>query len=213
MGLKLIGAGFGRTGTKSIQAALEQLGLAPCYHMSEVFENPAHARVWRAAAEGEAADLQALLQGYQAAVDWPACSFYRELMALYPDAKVLLTLRDPEPWYDSVQKTIYGVNHAIPERARRLASILPKGEILKMIDRLLWENTFAGRFTEREFAIAAFNRHNAAVQAHVPAERLLVYRVQEGWAPLCQFLNRPVPDAPFPRLNDASAFQKRRRVA
>src|SRR5579884_3535914 len=106
-GLKIIGAGFGRTGTLSVKAALEELGFGPCYHMIEVFQHPDHLLQWEAATRGEAIDWRKLLEGYQAAVDWPACSFYKQLMEIYPDAKVLLTVRDPEKWYESVISTIY----------------------------------------------------------------------------------------------------------
>src|SRR2546421_981927 len=89
MTLKIIGAGFGRTGTASLKEALEQLGFDKCYHMSEVMMNPGHAKVWAAAGEGKPIDWDALFQGYQATVDWPACAFYKELMQHYPDAKVI----------------------------------------------------------------------------------------------------------------------------
>jgi hypothetical protein len=213
MGLQLIGAGFGRTGTKSIQAALHRLGLAPCHHMSEVFEHPEQAPVWEAACRGEAVDFNALLADYQATVDWPACLFYRELLALHPQAKVLLSLRDPDNWYDSVHQTIYTVNQALSPRTRTLAAMLPKGAVLQMIDALMWQTIFQGRFTDRAFAIERFERHNAEVQASVPPDRLLVYRVQQGWEPLCAFLGVAVPDEPFPRVNDAAEFQAKRGVA
>ena len=100
MNLKVIGAGFGRTGTMSLKVALEELGFDPCYHMSELFENSSHADLWNAAADGERVDWEALLGGYAATVDWPGCSFYEELMEAYPDAKVLLSVRDPERWYE-----------------------------------------------------------------------------------------------------------------
>ena len=213
MTLQLIGAGFGRTGTKSIHAALGRLGLAPCHHMSEVFEHPGQAPAWQAACRGGAVDFKALLAGYRATVDWPACLFYRELLALYPEAKVLLSLRDPESWYDSVHKTIYTVNQGISPRARALAALMPRGAVLQMIDVLMWETIFQGRFSDRAFAIEVFERHNAEVRASVAPEKLLVYRVQEGWEPLCAFLGAPVPGEPFPRVNDAAEFQARRGVA
>ena len=107
MALAVIGAGFGRTGTLSLKVALEQLGLGRCYHMLEVFANPGHAAQWQAAADGKPVDWEALFAGYGAAVDWPACHFWRALAARYPEAKVLLTVREPGAWYKSVSDTIY----------------------------------------------------------------------------------------------------------
>src|ERR1019366_10169355 len=106
-GLKIIGAGFGRTGTRSLKEALEILGVGRCYHMVELFEHPEHVPHWEAAARNEQVDWNAIFHGYQATIDWPGCTFYKSLMATYPTAKVLLSVRDPEKWYDSVKSTIY----------------------------------------------------------------------------------------------------------
>src|SRR5690242_7699355 len=105
--LKVIGAGFGRTGTLSLKVALEELGFGPCYHMIEVFQYPEHAKLWEAATQGKPIDWDQIFANYQATVDWPGCTFYADLMARYPDAKVLLSVRDPETWYESVMSTIY----------------------------------------------------------------------------------------------------------
>ena len=114
MPLKVIGAGFGRTGTLSLKVALEQLGFTKCYHMTEVFAKPDHVKLWDAAARGEPVDWEALFRGYQATVDWPGCNFYQEYIRLYPEAKVILTLRDPDRWYDSARQTIYQQQQAFP---------------------------------------------------------------------------------------------------
>jgi hypothetical protein len=209
--MKLIGAGFGRTGTTSLKAALEELGLGPCYHMSETFKNSEHVDTWLAAAEGRPVDWKALFSGYQATVDWPGCSFYRELMALYPDAKVLLSVRDPESWYRSCIDTIYKITHVFP--ISPVGRYLPGlGKNTRMIERLIWENTFHGRFRDKAHAIAIFERNIEEVRRVVPAERLLIYDVKEGWEPLCRFLGVPAPDKPFPRLNDTREFQRRIKV-
>src|SRR5207248_1610854 len=120
-GLKIIGAGFGRTGTMSLKVALEELGFRPCYHMIEVFERPADIAVWEVAAMGKPIDWAALFAGYQATVDWPACIFYKELMHVYPDAKVILTVRNPENWYESAKSTIFQMRsrpYAVSEQVR-----------------------------------------------------------------------------------------------
>ncbi|MEZ4863641.1 MAG: sulfotransferase [Caldilineaceae bacterium] len=213
MSLKIIGAGFGRTGTKSLQVALEQLGFAPCYHMTAVFTHPDHVATWAAATAGQPVDWQHFLQGYQATVDWPGCTFYQELMAAYPDAKVLLNVRDPERWYQSAYDTIYGATRDLPTFVRWLRPSI--GRSVDMINQLIWRQTFGDAFADKARAIAIFNAHNEEVQRVVPPERLLVYEVKEGWEPLCRFLNVPVPETPFPHLNDTAEFQKmanRRRL-
>ncbi len=213
MPLKVIGAGLGRTGTLSLKTALEELGFAGCYHMTEVLARPGHAQVWDAAARGEPVDWEALFRGFQATVDWPGCNFYREFLRLYPDAKVILTVRDPDRWYDSARQTIYHVRSVFPGW---LTPFVPRMRHLRtMLDRLVWVGMFKGRFEEKPFAIEVFRRHNEEVRQTVPPDKLLVYEVKEGWGPLCSFLGVPVPEGkPFPHLNDAEEFRSRiRRVA
>jgi hypothetical protein len=199
----VIGAGFGRTGTLSLKAALEALGFGPCYHMVEVFERPQDVARWQAAAEGQPVDWEALFAGYRAAVDWPTCSFYADLMQAYPAAKVLLTVRDAERWYESTRDTIYRM-------ASGGAGRTPPPEMqpfVRMVDTLVWQRTFGGAFADKDRAIAIFRRHIDEVKARVPSERLLVFDVAEGWEPLCRFLDVPIPtDRPFPHLNDRAAF-------
>lgn len=206
MTIKIIGAGFGRTGTTSLKAALEQLGFGRCYHMQEVMRNPAHAQIWQRATEGETVDWNNLFEGYQATVDWPGCTFYQELMDAYPDAKVLLSVRDPERWYESTFGTIYQIRTALV--GRMIKAIVPHiRRVYRMVD-YIWADTFENRFEDRAFAIDVFNRHNEAVQAYVPSDRLLVYSVKEGWDPLCEFLGVDVPETPFPHLNDKRRIQR-----
>lgn len=212
--LKIIGAGFGRTGTLSMKVALEELGFGPCYHMREVFSHPGHAALWEAAAKGESVNWQELLAGYQATVDWPGCSFYQELMKVYPDAKVLLTVRDPEKWYESAQSTIFHTATMTRSPFTRLLLGLFRPRMLqtvRMINTLIWEGTFGGNFADKQYAIELFNRHIEEVKKYVPPEQLLVYNVKKGWEPLCAFLGVEVPkDKPFPRLNDRDSFLARR---
>jgi hypothetical protein len=212
MPLDVIGAGLGRTGTLSLKAALEELGFGRCYHMMEVIAHPEHVPVWNAAGRGEPVDWEALFRGYRAAVDWPACNFYEELMRVYPAAKVILTVRDPDRWYESARQTIYQVRRVFPGWA---LTLLPRmRRLLGMIDRLIWDGFFQGRFEDRAHAIAAFNRHNQEVKRAVPEGRLLVFEVKEGWGPLCAFLGVPVPEGkPFPHLNDTEEFRAHNRRA
>lgn len=198
-GLKVIGAGFGRTGTLSLKAALEELGFGPCYHMIELFEKPGATEQWAAIVRGEPVDWNTVFDGYQATVDWPACAMYKELMQAYPEAKVLLSVRDPEKWYESVASTIYGSSHSDPASLHA-----------RMTDALIWQGTFQGRFKEKDYAIAVFQQHNEEVKRYVPPEKLLVYDVKEGWQPLCTFLQVAEPaQKPFPHLNDRESFLNR----
>jgi hypothetical protein len=206
--LRVIGAGFGRTGTYSLKAALERLGFGPTYHMLELFEHPDHIPIWRAVGDGATPNWDRLFNGYASAVDWPASAFYRQLMDVFPGAKVILTVRDPERWHESGRNTIFptpdhnGTEDESPEmRAHR-----------EMTRTIIWDGIFDGQVLDRNHAIDVFLRHNRSVQERVPADRLLVYDVQEGWEPLCTFLGVPVPDDPFPRLNDTASFNERRQA-
>jgi hypothetical protein len=214
--MRVIGAGFGRTGTTSLKAALEELSFGPSYTLGELFANPEHVRVWEAADAGEEVDWEGFLAGYGVAVDWPACSFYEELMEAFPGAPVILTVRDPEPWYESTRSTIHGLRRLtrgpLPLRAAfALAEPFAPGftGTVRLADRLVWEGTFEGRFKVRDYAMELFERHNEAVRLRVPPERLLVFDVREGWKPLCDFLGVEVPDGPFPRLNEARQMRRR----
>lgn len=199
MPLDVIGAGLGRTGTTSLKLALERLGFARCHHMIEVFAHFETAPLWEAAAEGKPVDWEALLAGYRAAVDWPACHFYREFARLYPNAKVILSTRDPESWFRSTQATIFNVEHLVNIEQRPLAGILKK----------IILPTFGGRPNDRAHAIAAYERHNAEVRRTIEPERLLTYDVAQGWEPLCRFLGAPIPTEPFPHANTTEDFRRR----
>ena len=216
MALEVIGAGFGRTGTMSLKVALETLGFGPCYHMTEVFTHPEHVELWRAATQGKPVAWEQIFDGYRATVDWPGCAFYAELMESNPDAKVILTVRDPEEWYESAHNTIYRISGAASSPIFYLASlVVPAAKRMKhahrMIIEVVWQRDLGGRFEDRGYAIETFERHNEEVKRHVPAEKLLVYEVGEGWGPLCEFLGVEVPDEPFPHLNDSEVFRGRIR--
>jgi len=204
MSLKVIGAGFGRTGTHSLKIALEMLGFAPCYHMLEVFTHPGHAEMWEAAGLGQAIDWNALLGGYKAAVDWPASAFWRSLLTLYPDAKVILTERDAEAWYKSISQTIFefmaGGDEGIAEPV-----LLAQRKMGRVV---VAQNTFANRF-DKDHVIAVYKANSEAVKREVPKDRLLVFDSPDGWKPLCKFLNVPVPDVPYPLTNTTEEFRAR----
>ena len=205
MSLKIIGAGFGRTGTLSLKLALEQLGFNPCYHMLEVFKHPEHIPCWQAAADNVLPDWTTLFAGYHAAVDWPACTFWKSLADTFPDAKVILTYRDPEKWYQSMLDTIYQslITPSKPEDSAELTAHR------KMTRQLILHNSFGGRLDDKNHAIAVYQAHIKQVKAQLPPERLLIYQVIQGWLPLCDFLGCPVPDSPFPQVNSTEEFQAR----
>jgi hypothetical protein len=203
----------------SLKVALETLGFDPCYHMTEVFAHPEHTGFWISAWRGEPADWDGVLGGYEAAVDWPACSFYEDLMERHPAAKVILSVRDPERWYESVRNTIYELSVVVPRHpiyriGYKLVSLFVfrgSGDV-DLADEIIWQGTFDGRFEDKNYAIEVFERHNAEIRQRVPGVRLLVYDVKAGWGPLCEFLGVEVPDEPFPRTNDTAEMRRRLRA-
>lgn len=202
MGIKIIGAGFGRTGTSSLKDALDRLGVTPCYHMRDVMEKSEHIRLWHDAAIHNQGDWATIFQGYLSTVDWPGTFFYKDLMKQYPDAKVILTVRNPESWYRSTYETIYQ-DQLHPEMYEEFGWPLALDEMVKAI---IWQGTFQGRFDDSSYAIDCFQRHNAEVQRTVPAEKLLVYDIKDGWDPLCRFLNVPIPVEAFPHSNKTQEY-------
>lgn len=197
MKLRVVGSGVGRTGTMSLKLALEKLLGGPCYHMMEVFARPAHFGVWTAAGRGERVDWHALLDGFAAAVDWPAAAFWEELAAAFPDAIILHSERDPEAWFKSATSTIF------KERSEP-----PPPPMREMLDAMLAAK-FTPQVRDHDAAIAAYQRHNARVHATAPKSRLVVWRPGDGWEPLCKALGVAVPAEPFPHVNTTDEFNAR----
>lgn len=202
MALKIIGSGFGRTGTLSTKRALEILGFGPCHHMEEVFANPGQVPLWQAIGRGEAVDWDQVFHGYVSQVDWPGAYVWRETAAAFPDAKVLHTMRPDEDWWKSFSTTI--------GKLMRVHAGLPlPPHIADMMDTA---SGFVPKLdhvdpdADRQTALAAYHQRLADVRAAIPAERLLVFDVAQGWEPLCAFLGVPVPDQPFPRSNGRGEF-------
>jgi hypothetical protein len=212
--VKLIGAGFPRTGTLSQKLALELLGVGPCYHMVNVLADLPQAALWERALDGES-PWSELFDGYNSTVDWPGGYFYKELMEEYPDAKVLLSTREPDAWEKSMRDTVWAVRNG---RSVMRSLSDARGEVdadwagfLRMIDGLLWtgNGSFADCHADPRHLIEGMHRHEDEVRRTVPPGRLLEWRVTEGWEPLCEFLEVPVPDIPFPRVNDSREFVDR----
>tara|TARA_R110001592_G_scaffold111711_1_gene309395 strand:+ start:945 stop:1685 length:741 start_codon:yes stop_codon:yes gene_type:complete len=214
MSLKVIGAGFGRTGTLSVCTALNQLGF-PCYHMFEVLENKenkSHLDFWRKVANakpGTQFEWGQVFSKYSATVDNPACCVWRELVAAYPDAKVVLTVhpRSVDAWYESTMDTIYFTESMWQFKV--LEFLTPFGRKMgDMSRKLIWQRSHKGTMRDRGKAIAHYHQHIEDVKASVPAERLLIYSVDQGWKPLCDFLGVAEPSTDFPNMNDRAAIKQ-----
>jgi hypothetical protein len=197
MALKVVGAGVGRTGTHSLKVALERLLGGPCHHMIEVIAHPEQIPMWTDAIEGRPTDWKEIMEGYVAQVDWPAASFWPELLEANPDALVLLSVRDPSAWYKSAMDTIFaGLDGSGTESDPWLESM----------KRLLGDR-FSNRFDDPATMIAAFERHNEEVRSRVPAAQLLQWTPGDGWGPICERLGVAVPDEPFPVTNTTDEFR------
>ena len=199
MTLRVVGAGLGRTGTHSLKIGLEQLLGGPCYHMLEVFGHPEHVPMWQRAVEGDSPDWDVLFDEYVAAVDWPVAAFWLELSERYPDAVVVLSVRDDaEAWWRSANATIFEAMHRDPppEMAdwHRMAV-----DMLRLRFTEQWE--------DRQAAMAQYQRHNDEVRATVSGDRLVEWRPADGWTPICRALGVPVPDQPFPHVNTTEEFR------
>lgn len=197
MALKVVGAGLGRSGTMSMKLALEQLGFGPCHHMIEVFQHMESVAWWVEAARGRP-DWDLIFKDYVACVDYPSARYWRQIADRYPDAKVLLTVRDPDQWFDSTQATIFAPGSFADQPPE------PMRPFLESIT-----GDFLGHIHERAFMTDYFRRHSEAVKAAIPRERLLVYEAGEGWERLCAFLGVPVPEMPFPKANTREDFPVR----
>lgn len=202
MPLQVISSGFGRTGTKSLKAALERLGFGPCHHMHEIVENPHQVVYWQTLAAGGTVDWEEVFAGYNSQVDWPGAHVWRDLSQAFPEAKVIHTVRPDDKWWASFERTIGKLMHRYDELP------LPPHvrDILSAWNGLAGQQTFGGILDNREIALAAYHRRLEEVQAALPPERLLVFDVAEGWEPLCAFLGTETPDEPFPHHNLRADF-------
>lgn len=206
MALQVIGAGFGRTGTLSLKAALEQLGFSKCHHMQEVAMSAAQVGFWQTLADGGEVDWDEVFAGYQSSCDWPSCSYWESLHRHYPDAKIVLSVRDEDRWYQSASETIYAVTFLLPGWLR---TVIPRvGRFNKLVISSVWDGVFQGRFEDREHALQIYRDHIAYVKATAPGDRLLVFEAKDGWEPLCRFLEVPVPETDYPHLNDAARIRR-----
>ena len=218
MTLKVIGAGMPRTGTSSLKVALSELGFDPCYQMLPLLSHPEQVNFWSSASKGQKMDWSELFRDYQATVDFPSYRYYDKLLEYYPKAKVILTVRDPEEWYESAFNTIYQVVKPQTEQQFFQTLKLPESprkrkleQIFNLVEKELWQKDFQGQFTDKQYAIEVFKQHVKQVKQKVPSKQLLVYQITEGWSSMCSFLDVTVPKATFPRLNEGATFKQRLR--
>lgn len=197
MGLSIIGAGFGRTGTDSLKKALDILGSGPCCHMFEILPDPDRVKTWRGIAHGDKPNWDQVFSDFNSTVDWPSAYYWRELSAHFPDAKVILSVRDAESWWESMDKTIF--------KGLRKAGDHPGSIGLKLIV----EGVFGGEINDRHHAISVYEQNTKDVQAAFGQDRLLTYQLGSGWTPLCNFLGCPIPDTPYPHGNTTAGFDSR----
>lgn len=215
MPLQIVGLGWGRTGTLSLKSALEILGFAPCYHMTELLRRPEHVTHWNQAINGESVCWDALFHEYKATVDYPACRHWDSIGRHFKNVRYILTVRDPDSWYQSVKSTIY---QAEPNLFGKLKIMMQlpfsekkrkRLEVFRFIKRSIWELDFDGRFEDKKYAIKKYKDHINSIRETIDADKLLIFDVKFGWGPLCSFLSVNVPDAvPFPVLNKREQFNQ-----
>ena len=203
MALEVIGVGLGRTGTLSLKGAFEKLGFGPCYHMIELRAAEDGFQRWTAHVEGQR-NWKRLFEGFRSTTDHPGCDYWRELAAYYPNAKLVLTVRDPDAWFDSGRTTIFSDDfYRMVERAP---------EFVRTFFRSLGSTAFfEAHHNDRAAMTDYFRRHNEAIIDTIDPDRLLVFEAKQGWQPLCTFLEVPIPGIPFPRINERAILEEELR--
>lgn len=216
MSLQILAVGLPRTGSSSLKQALIDLGFGGCMHMDELFNQPKLVDLWIELYETGKTDTETLFSGYQSSTDFPGALLYKELLAVYPDLKIIINNRDAESWYKSMINTVHDV---VPHTEEDKAVLKKKGEdihprflgiakTLELVEAYLFEKYFGGDFLDKEKTIARYNEHTDRVRAEVPASQLFEFDVKDGWDPLCEFLDVPVPTEDFPFKNKTKDFQE-----
>ncbi|KAJ7106865.1 P-loop containing nucleoside triphosphate hydrolase protein [Mycena crocata] len=217
--LRVLSLGFCRTGTSSLRSALDILGYKNPHHMFAVLEDPAQIDLWMAAINAKflrqgtpygRKEWDSLVGHCEALTDCPSILFAKELIATYPEAKVILTLRDPDRWWQSYNASIAAL--ARTKRASFAEWLDQRGPgRMLAFSRVVQTMMFGPLATDipADEAKARMVAHYAEVRSLVPKDRLLEYNVGEGWERLCAFLGDDVPDVEFPHTNDAESFRKR----
>jgi hypothetical protein len=205
--VRLINAGLGRTGTTSLKAALERLGYGPSYHMFDIIGSEERLAQWEGiVCDGQPPDWKTVFDGYASAADGPSAVYYAQMLEAFPEAKVILTIRDGEGWYQSTHDTLY--QFALKSREAPPPAGSTQARLYRVVNTMVWEGLFHGRFADREYAIEVFRDHNQEVVNGIDPDDLLVYDVTQGWEPLCAFLGLDVPAEDFPRVNDTESMRQ-----
>ena len=214
MAIKIIGAGFPRTGTNTLKRSLEILGISKTYHFKDLIAHPDNLHYWQTLKDTGSMKWDEIYDGYEGSVDFPCYPWYKEHMAQYPDAKVILTVRPFDKWYTSIKSTIWVSGpQTVPEKLKMMGKMLFDARLrkifkcIKFVKGFLWKEQFQGRFLDEDFVKTVWFDHIEEVKATVPAEKLLVYDVRDGWGPLCEFLGVPEPSEPLPHLNKKENFK------
>jgi hypothetical protein len=214
MSIKVIGAGFPRTGTNTLRESLTKLGYVKTYHMKELIVHPENLHYWETLSQTGTTNWEELYNGFQATVDFPCYPWYKEHLKQYPDAKVILTVRPFEDWHASVYSTIWQAQNPSESQRAAMGERLASDPHLRSVMQVMefakvhfMDVPFQGKFLDKELAEKAYNKHHEEVKKHVPAKQLLVFNVNEGWKPLCQFLGVPVPEESLPHTNKREDFK------
>jgi hypothetical protein len=210
--MKVLGVGFGRTGTLSLQSALNDLGAGPCFHMLDLIQGENKERdlpYWIEIANHGDYDWNEVFEPWESTVDWPACSRWEELIEAFPEAKVLLNIREFEGFYESCKNTILAVKLAAQrgEIAEDTNREMPAPELWGVIEKLIWQGDFQGRFDDKEWVRQMYYDRIETIKNTVPAERLTVWEIGDGWGPLCEMLGVQEPDRPFPHVHSTNEFR------
>ncbi|MDZ4709724.1 MAG: sulfotransferase [Saprospiraceae bacterium] len=215
MSIKIIGAGWPRTGTNTLKQSLEMLGYSKTYHMKELLVHPENLHYWATLKETGTTNWDDLYNGYQASVDFPCCPWYKEHLKRYPEAKVILTVRPFENWYNSIFSTIWKAGpQTVLEKIKMMSKLLFNPRLrsvikcVKFAKSSIFGGLLQGKFEDKAATENLFNKHIEDVRAFVPAEQLLIFDISEGWEPLCKFLGAAVPSEPIPHLNKKENFKE-----
>lgn len=206
MALKVIGTGLPRTGTASLKGALQLLGYQQTYHMDNLLNNPAMVKYWVELFDTGKTDFDVLFDGFTASTDFPGFFAYKALLKKYPESKFILTTRDLDSWYDSIHKTVFQAVTSFFAKETPTDSMRRVEGVFQLLDRYLFGQFFNGTFTDKEKTLSIVKAYLQEVKQNIPDGQMLVYEISEGWEPLCDFLDLPVPDLEFPYKNKREDF-------
>jgi len=206
MALKVIGTGLPRTGTASLKGALQLLGYQQTYHMDNLLNNPSQVHYWVELFDTGSTDYDALFEGFAASTDFPGFFAYKALLKQYPDSKFILTTRDPDIWYESIKNTVYQAVTAFFQKDTPTDSMRRVEGVFQLLDRYLFGQFFKGTFLDKEKTLSLVNAYLDEINAIIPADKMLIYEISEGWQPLCDFLELRVPEIEFPYKNKREDF-------